>query len=303
MAHSIIDRLSENPILAAHVNELDPAYRIFDGVTDNKLRAEVAQLVDFLRQEEITVPLDVPASAIPYLRAAAVSAHPNRKCLTLLAGRFGSWLSLVNPDSKQAFLEGIAALSPAIADLGDAGMKEVAQAVNRDSRLMAAIGCYALTTKPIIQAVVKLALVVPAALIQRLVNAVPVSVMENDKDAERLTPALARVPEAMAAIVNLAEHSPSSAYGACQGLPGALKLLRSEEERAEFLEHFELLTATVGISSVGFAVNSLPGCYARLGRERTREFVSLAAECARQFGRNAGQAFLERRTPASRQAP
>ncbi len=297
-----MNRLNDNPILSAHVTELDPGYRLLEGVSDERLRSEGARLIDFLRAEQIAVPLDIPASALPYLRAASEAAHPDRKCLSLLAARFGAWLGQVKPGSQRAFLEGIASMGPAISDLGEQGMGDVIQAVNREPRLMACIGSYAFTTKPIVLAMAKLAVDARVELLQRLVAAVPVASMEDSRDAERLIPALARVPEALGAIVALAERNPSSAYGACQGLPAALKKLTAGEARAGFLDDFCRLAETVGISSVGFALNTLPGLYGKLGLEPTRQFVSLAADCTRQYGQSAGQAFLERKTQASREA-
>lgn len=292
--------LSDNPILSAHVNELDPAYRIFDGVSDERLRAEAAKLIDFLRAEEIAVPLDLPPDALPYLRAAAEAAHPDRKCLGLLAARFGAWLAQVKPESRPAFLEGLASLGPALADLGDEGMGDVVAAVNRDPRLMACIACYSLTTKEIVLAIAKLAVSAPVEWLQRLAAAVPVSKMEESKDAEKLLPALAKVPEALAVIVTLAERNVSSAYGGCKALPAALKKL--DAARDEYLDDLRLLSETVGISSLGFALDTLPGLYRGAGLGRAREFVALAAECARRYGQSAGQAFLERKTAASAQA-
>ena len=297
-----MNRLNDNPILSAHVAELDPGYRLLEGVSDERLRSDGARLIDFLCGEQIDVPLDVPAPALPYLRAAAESAHPDRKCLSLLAARFGAWLGQVKPESQRAFLEGIASMGPAVADLGEQGMGDVIRAVNRDPRLMACVGSYAFTTKPIVLAIAKLAVEAPVELLQRLVAAVPVGSMEDSKDAERLVPALAQVPEALAAIVALAERNPSSAYGACQGLPTALKKLTAGEARTGFLDDFRLLAETVGISSVGFTLNVLPGLYVKSGFEPTRQFVSLAAECARLYGQRAGQAFLDRKTKASREA-
>ena len=286
--------------MSAHVSELDPAYRIFDGVSDAKLAAEAAQLIDFLRGEQIAVPLDVPIDAIPYLRAAAQTAHPDRKCLGLLAARFGSWLAQVRPESRTAFFEGMVSLGPALADFGEEGMAGVVASVNRDPRLMACISSYALTSKPIVLAITKLAQGAPVDWLQRLVAAVTVAKMEENKDAERLVPALAAVPDTLPAIVTLAETNVSSAYGACKGLPAALK--KAGAARAGYLEDLRLLAETVGISSAGFALDTLPGLYRNPGVERAREFVGLAAECARQYGKTAGQAFLERKTPASAQA-
>jgi hypothetical protein len=284
--------LSDNPILSAHVSELDPAYRIFDGLTDPKLRVEAAKLVDFLRGEEIAVPLDVPPDALPFLRAAAASAHPDRKCLGLLAARFGSWVARVQPASRTAFFEGMVPLGPALADFGEEGMADVITAVNRDPRLMACISSYALTTKPIVLAIARLAVTAPVEWLQRLVAAVSVSKMEESKDAERLLPVLAQVPDALPVIVALAEQNVSSAYGACKGLA------KMKAPRLEYLEDMRLLAETVGISSVGFSLDTLPG----LEPSRAREFVQLAAECAREYGKSAGQAFLERKTAASAQA-
>jgi hypothetical protein len=292
--------LNDNPILSAHVAELDPAYGIFARVTDERLRSEAARLIDFLRGEEIPVPRDVPIEAIPHLRAAAESAHPDRKCLGLLAARFGSWLSGVNAESRREFLDGMVSLGPALADLGEEGMTDVIAAVNRDPRLMACVSSYALTTRPIVLAIAKLALMAPVEWLQRLTAAVNVATMEESKDAERLLPALAPLPDAVPAIVTLAERNVSSAYGACRGLPAALK--KAGENRAAYLEDMRRLAETVGISSVGFTLDKLPGLYRTAGPARASEFVQLAAECARLYGQTAGQAFLERQTKAAAQA-
>ncbi len=291
--------LKDNPILAAHVSELDPGYRIMDGLSDPALRTQAAQLIDFLRAEQIGIPTDVPAEALPFLRAAAESAHPDRKCLSLLAARFGSWFSQVKPESRSAFLDGIVPLGPALADFGEAGMTDLIAAVNRDPRLMACISSYALTTKEIVVAMASLAVGGPVEWLQRLVGAVPVAKMENSKDAERLVPALALVPDALAAVVTLAERNVSAAYGACKGLPAALKKV---ERRAEYLSDMRTLAETVGISSTGFVLDTLPGLYRQAGPEQAHAFVELAAECARQYGQSAGQAFLERKSAAARQA-
>ena len=291
--------MKDHPILAAHAAELDPGYLLLEDISDPVLRAEAVRLIDFLRGEQIAIPTDVPAEALPYLRAAAESAHPDRKCLGLLAARFGSWLHRITPESRVAFFDGIGSLGPAIADFGEEGMNDLIAAVNRDPRLMACISSYALTTKEIVLAISKLAVDAPVEWIQRLVGAVTVAKMEESKDAERLVPALALVPDALPGVVTLAERNVSSAYGACKGLPAALK---SVEARAEYLEDFRTLAGTVGISSVGFALDTLPGLYRKSGLEAARQFVHLAAECARQYGQTAGQAFLERKTAASRQA-
>ena len=120
--------------------------------------------------------------------------------------------------------------------------------------------------------------------------------MEESKDAERLLPALALVPDALAVIVVLAERNVSSAYGACKGIG------KVTASRAEFLEDMRLLAETVGISSVGGSASTTsPGLYRGIGLERAREFVKLAAECALEYGQSAGQAFLERKTAASAQ--
>ncbi|MCC6537149.1 MAG: hypothetical protein IT162_06340 [Bryobacterales bacterium] len=289
-----------NPILSAHLAELDAdSYRIFDGLDDPRLRTEAAQLVDFLRGEQVAVPPSVPPEAIPHLRAAAQAAHPDRRCLTTLASHFPAWLAKVDAAARPVWLEGLAALGPALADLGDDGMSKVIAAVNRDPRTLACVQAYALTTKEIVRAIAALAVDAPVEWLQRLVAAVPLAKMEDSKDAERLAPALVPVREALPALVTLAEHSPSAAYGTAKALPAALKKV---ENRAVYLEDFALLAGSVGLSASGFVLDTLPGLYRSAGVENTRRWVALAAECARTYGAAAGQAFLERKTPASRSA-
>lgn len=291
-----------NPILSEHASQLDPAYRILDTLTDPKLRAEAARLIDFLSGEQIALPERLAPELIPALRAAVEAAHPDRKCLALVAARFPAWAAMVEGEAaRSAFFEGLPALGPAIADLGDDGMSRVIGAVNRDPRLMAAIGSYALTTKEIVVAMARLAAspAVPVDVLQRLVGAVTLAKMEESKDAERLVPAVTPFPDALPALVALAEKNPSSAYGAAKGLGAALKTV-GDGARAEFLADFRLLAETVGLSSVGFVLDTLPKYYAR--PQAARAFVRLAADCAREYGQRAGQAFLERRTAAAKAA-
>ncbi|MBM3794139.1 MAG: hypothetical protein FJW31_08720 [Acidobacteria bacterium] len=289
-----------NPILAAHVAELDASsYSIFDGLDDPRLRVEAAKLLDFLRGEQVAVPPGVPPEAIPGLRAAAEAAHPDRRCLKLLAARFPAWMAKVNDAARPVWLEGLAGLGPALADLGDDGMGQVITAVNRDPRTLACIQAYALTTKEIVRAIAALSEDAPVEWLQRLVAAVPIAKMEDSKDAERLVPALVPVREALPALVTLAEQSISAAYGTAKALPGAIKKV---ENRQEYLEDFALLANTVGLSSSGFVLDTLPGLCRSAGVAPARRLVALAAECARIYGASAGQAFLERKTPAAQSA-
>lgn len=292
-----------NPLLAEHASQLDPAYRLFDNLIDPRLRSEAARLLDFLVGEQIAVPAGLTPELIPALRAAAEAAHPDRKCLELVAARFPAWAGRLEGEAaRAAFLEGLPALGPAIADLGEEGMGRVIAAVNRDPRLMAAIGTYALTTKEIVVAMARLAAspAAPVEVLQRLVGAVTVAKMEESKDAEKLVPALTPFPDALPALVALAEKSPSSAYGAAKGLAAALKTV-GEGARAAYLADFRLLAETVGLSSVGFVLDTLPRLY---GKQQAvaRTLVALAAECAREYGQRAGQAFLERKTAAAKRA-
>ncbi len=289
-----------NPILTAHVVELDsPSYGIFEGLDDPHLRAEAAQLVDFLRGEQVPMPQGIPAEAIPFLRAAAEAAHPDRRCLTLLATHFPSWLARLDGAARLVWLEGLSGLGPALADLGDDGMSQVIAGINREPRTLSCVQAYALTTREIVRAMATLAVDAPIEWLQRLVAAVPLSKMEESKDAERLVPALVPVREALPALVTLAERSISSAYGTAKALPASLKKV---ENRQEYLDDFALLAGTVGLSSCGFVLEALPGLYRSAGASPTRRWVALAAECARAYGASAGQAFLERKTQAARSA-
>lgn len=289
-----------NPILAAHVAELDASsYRLFEGLEDPRLRAEAAKLVDFLRGEQVPVPQGVPADTIPFLRAAAEAAHPDRRCLTLLAAHFPAWLAKVSDAARPVWLAGLAGLGPALADLGDDGMSQVIAGVNREPRTLACVQTYAFTTKEIVRAMAALTVDAPLEWLQRLVAAVPLSKMEDSKDAERLVPALVPVREALPALVTLAEHSVSSAYGTAKALPASLKKVQN---RQDYLDDFALLADSVGLSSCGFVLDTLPSLYRSAGVAQARRLVALAAECAREYGASAGQAFLERKTQAARSA-
>lgn len=295
---------ANHPLLAEHASQLDPGYGLlFDNLSDPRLRAEAARLIDFLTGEQIAVPAGLAPELIPVLRAAVEAAHPDRKCLELVAARFPAWAAMVEGEaSRAAFFEGLPALGPALADLGEEGMGRVIAAVNRDPRLMAAIGSYALTTKEIVTAMARLAAspAVTVEVVQRLVGAVTMAKMEESKDVERLVPAMTPFPDALPALVTLAEKNPSSAYGATKGLAAALKTV-GDGARSTYLADFRLLAETVGLSSVGFVLDTLPKMYVKQ-QATARAFVALAAECAREYGQRAGQAFLERKTAAAKRA-
>jgi hypothetical protein len=277
-----------------HIRELHPAYGMFESLDDNKQREAAAQLMDFLLAEQIAVPDPFrPAPGLlPSLRDAVKAAHPDRKCAAYILKNIAKW-------NHPAVIELLATLAPAIPDLGDDGMAMLLEAAGLEARTVPAVAAYAMTNKAIIRAAVALALHAARngqiAYLQRLTAACPAAKMEESKDAERLFPAVAAVPDALGLAAAITVLNISSARGTCLRLA---KIARTPE----YLADFQLLVESVGIQSIGFCLESLPGLYAKHGVERTRAFAAMAAEAAREYGSYAGQAFLERKTAAARAA-
>jgi hypothetical protein len=291
-------------ILPRHATELNPVYASLEPLEDPGVRAEACRLLDFLASQQIAVPRELAflGVAIPALRAGVEAAHPSRSCIRFIVERFAQWVAKLAAAARPVFLEQFATLAPAAEDLGDAGMAQAIDAVNRDPRVMASLAAYAMTNREIVLAMAKLAGETARSgrvdLLQSLVASLPVEQMEESKDAKKLVPAIAAVPQALPVAVALTSRSPSTAYGVCRALR---KLLPGHLHTAAYLEDFLLLAESIGVQCAGYCTAVLPGLYARHGVEATRQFVATAADCARRYGAFAAMALLERRTAASRE--
>jgi hypothetical protein len=303
-----------DPILASHLADLGPAYRIFDTLESAELRREAARLIDFLRAEQISIPDslgDPPGDAIPCLRKSVERAHPDRKCVTFVLAGFSGWLSALRPESRPEFLEWMPALAPAALDLGETGMARVVEVANIDPLALRPIAAYAMTTAEAIRAVVRIAAEAAKRgridLVQKLADTLPAEKMEESKDAERLPGAIAEATgaaagawtDAMLLAIDLTKVNTSSAFAAMSALPGAL---RKVPDPAAYLTDFRNIVEAIGLQAVGTCTGSLAAWHSTGNPEAVRRFVQLACEAGGEYGVAAGMAFLERKTPAAREA-
>ncbi len=280
--------------VAEHIRELHPAYGLFSILTDAVSRKAAAELIDFLLAEEIPLPevFHPMPESLPALRDAVKAAHPDRKCIAYILANVSKW-------NDPSVRDSLPALAPALLDLHDDGMAMLLEAAALDGRAVSAVAAYSMTNKAIVRAAAGLALHATRTGrigdLQRLTAACPAERMEESKDAEKLLPAVAAVPDALALAAAIAQRNISSARGVC------LKLAKLDRT-PEYLSDFQLAVEAIGVQSVGFCLETLPGLYAAHGLERTHAFVAMAAEAAREYGSHAGQAFLERKTKAAKAA-
>lgn len=281
---------------AAHAAALGPAYRIFDSLSDPALRREAGLLADLVTSGEYTIPegFGQPAESIPCLRRALETAQPDRKCAAFVLRHFGSWAQSLEGPARAAFLESFPPLAPAVADLGEEGMRLLLDTVRREPRTLSCIAAYAMTDKANIRAIVRIAAVNPIETLQRLVAGFPLSLIEEHREAEKLLPAVAEAPHAASIAAAMLPANVSSVIGVFQ----KLKKLPAE---ADYVEDFRALVESVGVQANGFCLNTLPALRRKHGAEKTREFVAAAVEVARNYGARAGQAWLEQRTPAAKE--
>ena len=303
----------------AHLEEMakacSPVYAKVRALTDPEAQREAGLLADILVSDQITAPVSLPDSA-EILRAmhfSMESAKPDRKCMGYVLRAFPAWVDAVSSTARETFLDVIPKLAPAAADLGDEGMRLIIEAVNVEPKLIECTAAYAMTTGEAIRAVARIAHRAASHhrrdLLEKLVEIFPAGKMEESRDAEHLLPAMARATEAAASnawvpamelALKLTARDVSSARGTLESLPASLRKVPVAVV-GPYLDDFHLLVEHIGIRVNGICLNELPAWYARHGTERTRAFVSCAAQAGRDYGTVAGQYFLERKTAAAKE--
>jgi hypothetical protein len=300
-----------DPILQTHLEQLGPAYRVFDRLSGPHQREAAAALIDFLHSEQFRIPewFADPPDALPCLRAAVKAAHPDRKCIAFLIERFPGWLSAVAPGSRPAFEEELPNMAPAVFDLNDAGMRLVLEVASADPRALKHIAAYAMTTAEAIRAIAAIAHSAVAHhridLLESLVAAFPAAKMEESRDAERLLPAIASAaaaagpawPQLLAAAITLTRLDVSSACGTCKSLPKAIARV---SDPAAYLADVDSILGAIGLRAIGLCLKTLPAWHSIHPVENVRRFVQVACAASREFGVLSGMAFLERKTDAAR---
>lgn len=311
-------RLNPHGAIASHLEELSRKQRGYEwlgAIEDAVERREAARLVDYLVGQEIAVPdslgseLGDTPHAMVALRASVEAVHPDRKCVSFLLNGFAGWLKAVAPSSRQAFLDGLPQLAPAVHDLGDEGMRLVTAAVSVAPSVMASLSAYALTTADAIRAMAKLAARAAESdcvdALETFTGAFPAALMEDNKEARKLLPVVEHAAAAVGdsacdALLRLAAaitaRSVSSANGTLGRVAEAAKRVINPRS---YLEDFAILVRWIGIQACGVGLEKLPEWHKQHGAERVRVFVEVAAAIARGNGARAGEAFLEQKTPAA----
>lgn len=276
--------------LEGHIDELGAPYSWLRETANLAERRDAVAIVDIALGEKLPLPgvLSAPGG-LRALRRALERAQDRRGRKQLLTG-MADWVSWVQPASLDAFLEGLPLLAPAVGDLGSEGMRQVAEAVNREPRFMPCIYSFADTTREIIRSIVRLATAAELGWMQRLVEMFPLSRVVEDREAERLLGILGDIPGALPLLLTIARWNVSSAYGVARRLSG-----KTLDPR--YLRSFEQLVEAMGTRVIAFCLNRLPKL---VECNRADEIVRAALATVENYGVLAGEALLEGRTVAAR---
>jgi len=309
--------------------ELDPESR-------TALRAEMAQLADLIAFQEIRVradalkdcagrllalPAPVSRKAFRSWRLTVEGADTSRPAMLMISHRFSSWIENLKPLALETCLDVLPAIATVIGDLKEAGVREILQAIDETESeqgrkvMLETLSAYRATTAPIVLGACRLAAAAVqwgrAAGLKRLVEAVPVSAMEESVHSEKLIPAVAELCDACAAIGSatwthgfdlallLAQGNHSAAGSTARKLARRIGRLYGETAQA-YLEGLSALVQALGPRAAGFSLNRLPAYYSKYGADRTREFVEAATAVAETCGITAAQWFLEGKTQTAR---
>lgn len=307
-----------------------------DRETRTAVAAQVALLVDQLLFQELKVCVDrtcrtaekllelprpLVVEAFRSWRITIERGASSRKAMRTTVYRFGDWVGALRPPAQQSALRLLPGIAPVIADLKEDGVTGILRIVDRAaseearSVVIAAVTAYGSTTGPIVSGCCRIAGTAVrqdrAAELSSLIETVRVADMEESIDSERLVPAIAGLCDLCGAIgkdawtgafdlaLLIAEENHGSAYKTARKLTRLIPSLEPPAVPA-YLSDFCSLVSTVGLRTVGFAVNRLPGFYARYGAAKTGEYIRAAAGITKAHGTAAAERFLEGKTAASR---
>ena len=283
------------------ISKVSPAYEIFRGTAvEGKIAA--GALVDLLVAEKLRVPANfaqgsaLGEDALVAWARSVEGAKPYRNAMQLVLDRFPDWWTATDAAGKSSLTEHLPHLAPAIADVGDGGVNALLKV---GDAAFGAAAAYSLANAEAVRAVVSIARAGPAdrercsAVLNKLVEAFPLKMIEDSRDAERLLPALGKTVEASgngwAEAVELATllvtNDPSSAYGVLEALPKSLAGATADKQ--EYLRQFVSLVAALGNRCSGVCLKRLPhSAQAPAAVERALHLASL-------YGVQAAERHLE----------
>jgi len=298
-----------DPILDEHLAQMRERHATAYSAVET---SDSGALADLIISEELSAPdlSPIPQDGVGPLLASLKTASPDRKCMQYVLTSFAGWQGVIAPAARAEFLALIPKLAPATRDLGDVGMRIVLDAAALEPRILAPVAAYAMTTAEAIRAMAQLAKSAAdhgrPELLEDLAASFPAEKMEENRDAEHLIPALAKMTEAaegsaqvLAVAVELAKTNPAGARAAANSLTKVLAAMPSDR-KAEYTQHCQSILKNIGARATGFCVNTLPGLYQRHDKQAINRFVELACEAGQRLGQVAGQAFLEMKTQASK---
>ena len=299
-----IDRLAKT---------LSPAYAALRDITSPQVRAAAAAIIDLMVEEQLSVPAAfrdacsqaatlAPHEAIVMLNTwhdTAAAARPERKTVAFILEAFPGWYNRCPEAVREPWLAGVAKLAPALRGLGNDGMAQLIEAMQRCDdhfsahKLIESVAAYALTTDEAIRAATAMAHAAAGAsrldVWLEIAQRFPPERMEESRDAEH-------GPTALASLLAAAPTAPLPALLLMRALAGenaatvrtgATKLAakaKSASDAATFLSDARELLEALGIRALSAIAAKLPD------HELAARVLAMRAE----FGAQAALRLLER---------
>jgi hypothetical protein len=284
-------------VLSDCVERVSPAYAIFRGGAP-----EAGPLVDLIVAEKLKVPGDfaqksvLGSEALALWSATAIAAKPYRDAMQTVVDYFPRWWQPATPETQAALKRHLPSMAQALADLGDEGVRDL---IVLGEPALACAAQYSAADKASVRGVAVAAKAGAedsercGALLDQLRAAFPVSLIEEDREAARILPALGRAVSAAGAgwsevleLALLLIPDPSSAHGVLNALPKALTKTPGQER--EYLSQCVSLIGAIGPRVSGLALGKLPGA------ANAAEVTKNAVELARAYGSLAAERWLEK---------
>lgn len=276
------------------ISKVSPAYAIF---RNGGLGA--GSLVDLIVSEKLRVPEAfaergaMDEAALTAWSKAAAGGKPYRDAIQVILDHFPGWWQNAGESGRAALAQYLPQIAPAAADLGDTGIRDL---IAIGEAALATAATYSLADTAAVKAIAAIARAGRAdsgrcsTLLPKLVDAFPLKMIEDSRDAERFLPALGRAieasgegwAEALELAITLVANDPSSAYGTLEAIP---KALAKAQDKQAYLAAFASLAKAMGNRVAGLCLKKLPGA----GRAQ----IDTTLDLADRYGVLAAERYLE----------
>lgn len=292
---------------------ISPAYAALRDIASPQVRSAAASLIDLIVEEQLTTPAGfrdacshaatlAPNEAIVAFHTwhdTTAAARPERKTVAFVLENFFAWYKQCPESVREPWLAGIAKLAPALRGLGNDGMAQLLEAMQRCDdhyaahKLIESVASYALTTDEAIRAVNTMAYAAASAhrldLWLEIAQRFPSERLEENRDAEHGPTALASILDAAPAqplpalelIRSLAAENAATVRAASTKLAAKA---RQTSNAAEFLEDARDLLEALGIRALGAIASKLPD----------HALATAALQLRAEFGAQAALRLLEK---------